>query len=160
MPLAFQIVLNLIIAFVWMFLNNSWSGVGFLAGYLLGLLLIGSMRRFFPQRFYIVRVWAIIKLLFLLLRELIRASYGVIREIVKPKLSIQPGIFTYQTQLTSDWEITLLCLLISLTPGSLPLEISGNQHTLFIHALDIQDEQQLRDNIRNTFEKAIMEVTR
>lgn len=40
--MAFQIVLNLIIAFVWMFLNNAWNGVGFLIGYLLGLLLIGG----------------------------------------------------------------------------------------------------------------------
>lgn len=40
--MAFQIVLNLIIAFVWMFLNNAWNGVGFLIGYLLGLLLIGD----------------------------------------------------------------------------------------------------------------------
>ncbi|SEA37452.1 MULTISPECIES: Na+/H+ antiporter subunit E [unclassified Paenibacillus] len=158
--MAFQIVLNLIIGFVWMFLNNEWNGVGFLTGYLLGLLLIGSMRRFFPQRFYIVRVWAIIKLIALLFKELVRASIEVIRQIVKPKLDIRPGIFTYQTQLSSDWEVTLLCLLISLTPGSLPLEISGNQRKLFIHALDIKDEQKMSDDIKNTFEKAIMEVTR
>ncbi|SEK29740.1 Na+/H+ antiporter subunit E [Paenibacillus sp. OK003] len=158
--MSFQIVLNLIIAFVWMFLNNAWNGVGFLTGYLLGLLLIGSMRRFFPQRFYIVRVWAIIKLIALLFKELVRASIEVIRQIVKPKLDIRPGIFTYQTQLSSDWEVTLLCLLISLTPGSLPLEISGNQRKLFIHALDIKDEQKMSDDIKNTFEKAIMEVTR
>ncbi|KAF4325667.1 Na+/H+ antiporter subunit E [Paenibacillus xylanivorans] len=158
--MAFQIVLNLIIAFVWMFLNNAWNGVGFLTGYLLGLLLIGSMRRFFPQRFYIVRVWAIIKLIALLFKELVRASIEVIRQIVKPKLDIRPGIFTYQTQLSSDWEVTLLCLLISLTPGSLPLEISGNQRKLYIHALDIKDQQKMSDDIKNTFEKAIMEVTR
>ena len=158
--MAFQIVLNLIIAFVWMFLNNAWNGVGFLTGYLLGLLLIGSMRRFFPHRLYIVRVWAIIKLIALLFKELVRASIEVIRQIVKPKLDIRPGIFTYQTQLSSDWEVTLLCLLISLTPGSLPLEISGNQRKLFIHALDIKDEQKMSDDIKNTFEKAIMEVTR
>lgn len=158
--MAFQIVLNLIIAFVWMFLNNAWNGVGFLIGYLLGLLLIGGLRRFFPQRFYIVRVWAIMKLIALLFKELVRASIEVIRQIMKPKLDIRPGIFTYQTQLSSDWEVTLLCLLISLTPGSLPLEISGNQRKLYIHAIDIKDKQKMSDDIKNTFEKAIMEVTR
>lgn len=119
-----------------------------------------GMRRFFPQRFYVVRVWAIFKLITLLFKELVRASIEVIRQIIKPKLDIRPGIFTYKTQLSSDWEVTLLCLLISLTPGSLPLEISGNQRKLFIHALDIKDEQKMRDDIQNTFEKAIMEVTR
>ncbi|WP_440119105.1 Na+/H+ antiporter subunit E [Paenibacillus sp. QZ-Y1] len=158
--MAFQIVLNLIIAFVWMFLNNAWNGAGFLIGYLLGLLLIGGLRRFFPQRFYIVRVWAIIKLIALLFKELVRASIEVIRQIMKPKLDIRPGIFTYQTKLSSDWEVTLLCLLISLTPGSLPLEISGNQRKLYIHAIDIKDKQKMSDDIKNTFEKAIMEVTR
>ncbi|MBR2564816.1 MAG: Na+/H+ antiporter subunit E [Paenibacillus sp.] len=158
--MAFQIVLNLIIAFVWMFLNTTWNGISFLTGYILGLLLIGAMRRFFPQRLYIVRVWAIIKLILLFLKELVRASIEMIREIIRPELHIRPGIFSYRTQLSSDWEVTLLCMLISLTPGSLPLEISGNKRKLFIHALDIKDEEKLRNDIRNTFEKAIMEVTR
>ena len=90
--MAFQIVLNLIIAFVWMFLNNAWNGIGFLVGFMLGLLLIGGMRRFFPQRFYVVRVWAIFKLIGLLFKELVRASIEVIRDY-QTKASYSPRYF-------------------------------------------------------------------
>lgn len=109
---------------------------------------------------YLSRVWPIFKLLLLFMRELVVSSFTVIRHILRPKLTIRPGIFAYETALKSDWEITLLSCLICLTPGTLTLEVSGEGRTLYIHALDIEDANLLSEQIRETFEKAIMEVTR
>lgn len=158
--MAFQILLNLIIALIWMFLSTEWTVLQFLIGYLLGLILIAALRRFFPQRLYLMRIWAILKLLRVLLVQLVQASYTVIRQVVKPQLDIRPGVFIYKSQLTSDWELSLLYLMISLTPGSLLLEVSHNNRTLYIHAMNITDEHSMAEEIRNTFEKSIMEVTR
>ncbi|MEF3355953.1 Na+/H+ antiporter subunit E [Paenibacillus sp. GYB006] len=158
--MARQIILNLIIAFLWMLLNQSWTGAGFVTGYVLGLLIIGIFRRFFPTPFYLVRIWAVIKLLKMLLVQLFRSSFQVIGAILKPKLDITPGTFKYRTELTSDFEIMLLFLFISLTPGTLALEISKNKRTLYIHAFNMSDEEEMVSSIRDSFEKAIMEVTR
>ncbi|AHV99142.1 Na+/H+ antiporter subunit E [Paenibacillus sabinae] len=158
--MALQFVLNLMIAFLWMLLNNDWSGSRFTIGLLLGAAVLLLLRRFWFEPFYLKRVWAILKLLLLFMRELTVSGFTVMRHILRPKLTIRPGIFAYQTSLTSDWEITLLSCLICLTPGTLTLEVSGSGQTLYIHAMDIEDADLLSEQIRGTFEQAIREVTR
>lgn len=158
--MALQILLNLVIALVWMFLNNEWSYQRFTVGYLLGMALIGLLHRFWPEGFYMKRLWAVIKLLLMFLRELIVSSFTVMGQIVRPKLNVRPGIFAFPTELESDWEVTLLSCLICLTPGTLTLDVSRDGRTLYIHAMDIGDAELLSQQIKGTFEKAIKEVTR
>ncbi|MDR4935750.1 Na+/H+ antiporter subunit E [Rossellomorea marisflavi] len=158
--MAFQILLNFILAFVWMFLSVSFTAPSFIVGYLLGLLIILAMRRFFPDRFYLWRVYAAISLLLLFLKELIKANVDVLKTILKPKLDFQPGIFAYETTLKKDWEITLLANLITLTPGTLVMDVSMDKKILYVHAIDLPDKDAVIDDIRNSFEKAIMEVSR
>ncbi|CQR55088.1 Na+/H+ antiporter subunit E [Paenibacillus riograndensis] len=158
--MAVQILLNLMTAFLWMMLSGDGSGSGFVIGYLLGCGILLVLRRFLPEPLYLKRVWSIVKLLALFLRELVWSSFAVIRQILSPKLAVRPGIFAYETALRSDFEVTLLSCLICLTPGTLTLEVSGSGRTLYIHAMDIEDAGQLSRQIEGTFEKAIMEVTR
>lgn len=158
--MAMQIVLHFLIAIVWMFLGDDWTASGLISGFLVGLVLLAVMRRFWPNGLYLVKVWAIFKLIVLFMKELLVSSVAVIRQIVRPRLNIRPGIIAYTTELKSDWEVTLLSSLITLTPGTLTLEVSPDQGTLYIHAMDIEDAEELSRQIRTTFEKAIMEVTR
>lgn len=132
----------------------------FIVGYLLGLLLIFLLRRFWPQKFYARKLWYVFRLTLYLLRELVKSSLIVIGQILKPKLDVRPGIFSYTTELETDWEITVLSLLICLTPGTLTLEVSRQGQTLYIHAMDIHDADEMVSQIRGTFEKVIREVTR
>ncbi|MFD0590239.1 Na+/H+ antiporter subunit E [Paenibacillus sp. GCM10027627] len=106
------------------------------------------------------RAWAVVKLFVLFNKELLLSSYAVMVQIVKPRLTIRPGIVEMKTDLKTDAEITLLSLLICLTPGTLTLDVSGDGETLYIHAMDIEDAEQLADQIKSSFERAIMEVTR
>ncbi|HEY4554448.1 MAG TPA: Na+/H+ antiporter subunit E [Bacillaceae bacterium] len=158
--MAFQILLNFFLAFLWMFFSSSMSTSTFLIGFLLGLLIIYIMRRFFNSRFYLYRVMAVIKLLFIFLRELLLSNLAVLKVVLNPKLDIRPGIFALETQLTAEWEVTLLANLITLTPGTLVVDISPDNKTLYIHAMDIEDVDVAAEDIRCSFEKAIMEVSR
>ncbi|SMF82957.1 multisubunit sodium/proton antiporter, MrpE subunit (TC 2.A.63.1) [Paenibacillus uliginis N3/975] len=158
--MGLQIVLNLIIAFVWMFLYSDWSPQRFILGYLIGAILIGLLNRFWPHDFYLRKLWAVIALLFLFLKELFKSSITVLGQVIRPRLNIRPGIFAYETELKSDWEITVLSCLICLTPGTLTLEVSHDKRTLYIHAMDIEDKGEVVRQIKDTFEKAILEVTR
>ncbi|PZE19649.1 Na+/H+ antiporter subunit E [Paenibacillus xerothermodurans] len=158
--MALQILLNLIIAFVWMFLYNDWSASRFTVGYLLGIICIGLLSRFWPHDFYLKRLWAVVKLLLLFTKELFISSFTVMWQIIRPRLAVRPGIFALKTELKSDWEITVLSCLICLTPGTLTLDVSRDGQTLYIHAMDIEDVNELSKQIKDSFERAIMEVTR
>ncbi len=109
---------------------------------------------------YIRRGWAVVKLFVLFNRELLLSSYDVLVHILRPRLTIRPGIVELKTKLRSNTEITLLSCLICLTPGTLTLDVGNDGETLYIHAMDIEDAEELAEQIRSTFERAIMEVTR
>lgn len=76
------------------------------------------------------------------------------------KTEYQTGYFAFKTELTKDWEITMLSLLITLTPGTLVMDISDDRTILYIHAMDIEDAEKAIFDIRESFEKAIQEVSR
>lgn len=158
--MATQILLNVFLAGVWMFMTNSFSPTGFAIGFLIGLLLIILMRRFFSNRLYLFRAWAVISLFFLFLKELVLSSFSVFRLVIQPKLAIRPAVFELETELKRDWEVTLLAALITLTPGTLVIGISDDQKMLYIHAIDFEDIEDAVSSIKNTFERAILEVSR
>ncbi|WP_078552739.1 Na+/H+ antiporter subunit E [Bacillus alkalicellulosilyticus] len=156
--MAFQILLNVVLAFIWAFLQNSYTLVDFFIGYMVGLLILFVLRRFLTFDFYFRRVFAVIKLALLFARELVLANIDVIKIVLSPKMNIQPGIIAVPTQLKADWEVTLLGALISLTPGTLTMDFSDDNQILYIHSIDVPDKEAMIRQIHNTFEKAIMEV--
>ncbi|AFS70671.1 MULTISPECIES: Na+/H+ antiporter subunit E [Exiguobacterium] len=158
--MPFQLLLNILLAFLWMFLANSFSTSSFIIGYLLGLLAMFAMRRGFSNRFYLGPFIALIRLFFRFLYELVVANLEVLSIILKPKLDIKPGIFAYETALEHNWQVTLLSMLITLTPGTLVVDISDDNKTLYIHALHMPEADEAVSSIRNSFEKAILEVSR
>jgi multicomponent Na+:H+ antiporter subunit E len=158
--MAFQILLNMFLGFLWMLMTVSFEPVAFLKGYLFGLLIIFAFRRFFHSRFYLLRVVAVINLIYIFIRELILSNIAIVKTVLKPKLDMKPGIFAYPTILEKDWEITTLANLITLTPGTLVIDLSPNNKILYVHAMDISDAKESIESIKNTFEKAIMEVSR
>ncbi|WP_144513935.1 Na+/H+ antiporter subunit E [Bacillus sp. FJAT-22090] len=158
--MAFQILLNVVIAVTWMFLAVSFKPTTFIVGYLLGLVMIWMLRKSFSSRFYMDRVWAFIKLTILFLKELTLSNISVLLLIIKPKMPIRPAIFAMPTVLEKDWEITLLSSLITLTPGTIVIDISDDNKTLYIHSIDFDNADDAINSIRDTFEKAILEVSR
>lgn len=157
--MSYQIILNMILALTWMFLSTSATGSSFVIGYLLGAIILYLFRRFFDTPFYLRKVVSVVKLLLIFSRELIIANLDVFKTILRPKLELTPGIFTYETSLKKDWEITLLSIMITLTPGTLVMDISPDNKTLYIHALNIREINEMIDGIRNSFEQVIKEVS-
>lgn len=155
-----QFMINLLIAVIWMFLQDSYLMSTFLFGFILGVLVLFILRRFFEFDFYFRKVYAFVKLMLLFLSELIKANIDVIKVVIKPRLDNQPGIIAVETNLESEIEIVTLAALITLTPGTVSMDFSADGNTIFVHALDVSDRDEMVADIKGSFEKAIMEVTR
>jgi multicomponent Na+:H+ antiporter subunit E len=158
--LPIQVLINLFIAGLWMFLQDEASFLTFFSGYLVGLFIVFCLRRFFQKPFYLFTFLALGKLLLIFIYELLISSLFVIKHIVRPKVNIKPGIFRVETDLEGDLEITLLSLLICLTPGSVVMEVTPDGKTLFVHALHIPESKPSVLKSKAVFEKAIKDVTR
>lgn len=157
--MTLQILLNLVIGVLWMLLHDRWDVDSFAIGYLVGLMIIYALRRFFPNPFYVKRLWAILKLIYLFIQELVKSTIVVIRQVMKPRLDIEPGIFKFTTVLQNDWEVTLLSMLITLTPGSVVMEVAPDENLIYVHAMDAGDYENGVLVSKDIFEKAIREVS-
>ncbi|WP_249871025.1 Na+/H+ antiporter subunit E [Oceanobacillus saliphilus] len=158
--MAFQVLLNVFIAVVWMFLQNNYTALSFFIGYGVGIFVLFVIRRFLLFDFYFIRVWAVIKLLLLFIKELIKANVDVVKIVLSPKLDNKPAIVAVATKLDTDLEVSILAALISLTPGTVSMDFSDDSRTIYIHSIDVPNKDEMVDQIHNTFERAIMEVTK
>jgi len=93
-----------------------------------------------------------------LLGQMILGALQVAWLVVQPKLKLRPAVVAYPLTVTTDAQITLLANMITLTPGTLSLDVSDDRRTLFIHALDLEDEQKFIGAIAAGFETRVLGV--
>ncbi|GEP85205.1 putative monovalent cation/H+ antiporter subunit E [Staphylococcus piscifermentans] len=157
-----QLTLNILIAFLWTLFQDEdkFHLSTFIAGYLIGIVIVYLIHRFFFKRvFYLKKVWVIFKFIIVYNVQLIISSFSTINYILFKSHDMNPGLLIYETSLKRDWAITLLTLLIMLTPGSLVLRISPDGSRFFIHAIDVseRDKAILTKQIKK-YERLIWEV--
>jgi multicomponent Na+:H+ antiporter subunit E len=71
-----------------------------------------------------------------------------------------PGIVSVPLDVTTDLEITILANVISLTPGTLSLDVSDDRKVLYVHSMYIKDREDFIRSIKNGFEKKLLNITR
>ncbi|OBR62331.1 cation:proton antiporter [Paenibacillus oryzae] len=158
--MTMQILLNLLVAMIWMLLHDKWSMLTFVIGFILGAFIIFSMRRFFPTPFYGRKLWSLAKLVGLFSLELFVSSAVVSWQIIRPRLNIEPGIFKMKTRMRTEWELSMLANLMTLTPGSVVMEIAPDEGIMYVHAMDVPSMKKSILRTRDRFEDAIIEVMR
>lgn len=92
--------------------------------------------------------------------EMIKANLEVAFIVVHPLLPIKPGIVKIKTKLTKDSAITALANSITLTPGTLTIDVNKDKQELYIHWINVKykDIDQATEAIGNRFEKILTEV--
>ena len=99
-------------------------------------------------------------LFFFLPFQIVASSLQVARLILFSPGSIKPAIVAISLDLKSDWAITLLAHSITLTPGTLSLDLSLDKKTLFVHCLALENPHAFVKALKNTFEKKILKLER
>ncbi|EFS18014.1 MULTISPECIES: Na+/H+ antiporter Mnh2 subunit E [Staphylococcus] len=158
-----QVVLNIVIAFLWVLFQDEdeFKFTTFFSGFLIGLIVIYILHRFFGEEFYLKKIWVAIKFLAIYLYQLLTSSISTINYILFKTKEMNPGLISYETSLKNDWAITFLTILIIITPGSTVIRISKDTNKFFIHSIDVseKDKQNLLRSIKQ-YEDLILEVTR
>ncbi|CAN7220817.1 Na+/H+ antiporter subunit E [Neorhizobium sp. LjRoot104] len=153
-------ILSLVFAVVWVAITGSATLHNLIFGFALSTLVLWIVRDEMGARGYWRRLGRILSLLVLFLKELALSAWKVAVLVVSPRMDLKPGIFAFPLTVTRDFEITLLANLITLTPGTLSVDVSEDRSTLFVHAIDCSDVEATRRDIANGFERKIMEAFR
>ena len=150
--------LNAVLALGWAALIGSFSLPSLLVGFAIGHAALWVARPLFGETAYFERVWRIVYLLAFFLYELLVSSLRVVWDVVTPTHLSRPGIIAMPLDARSEGEILLVASLISLTPGSLSLDVSPDRKTLYVHAMFADDPELLRWQLKQGLERRVIEA--
>lgn len=154
-------LINILLAFSWSAVTGSFSLVNLTFGFVLGTGVLYMIREQIGTGGYFVRAWRVIVLAWIFFYELVLSSIRVAKIVCTPDISgLQPGIIAYPLTVDRDFEITLLANLITLTPGTLSVDVSEDRKILFVHCVDVPDPDETIADIRDAFERKILEAFR
>jgi multicomponent Na+:H+ antiporter subunit E len=145
---------------IWALLTGRFDLPNLSVGFVLGYGLMSLTRRAFPPTSYFAKVAQVTRFVLFFLKELSVASAQVAWQVLRPRLDIHPGIVAVPLDAATDLEITLLSIVISLTPGTLTLEVSPDRRTLYVHGMDVADGREFVRKIKSGLEARTLEVTR
>ena len=150
--------LNLLLAIIWAAVTGSASLLNLALGFVLSAAALFILREQMVGRGYLARARLVARLVLLFLRELALSAIRVAILVTRRDMQLKPGIVAFPLTVTSDTEITLLANLITLTPGTLSVDVSEDRRFLYVHALDLSDPEAVIRDIRDGFEAQIREV--
>ncbi len=158
-----DLLLNLLAAALWVSATDRSTAGNWLLGFAVGHVGLYLIAHFMPGvgvQAYLRRSRAVVRLVGFFLWELCLSNLRVARDVLRLRPQYRPAILAVPMEARTDLEITLLAILLILTPGTLVLEVDETERLLFVHVLDAPDPEAFRREIREGFEARILEVTR
>lgn len=151
---------NLLFALIWAAITGSFTAMNLVLGFIFGTVILWLLREQIGTKAYFQQGYRVFSLAGLFIYELVLSAFRVATMVLRPNLNLEPSIIAFPLTVDRDFEITLLANLITLTPGTLSVDVSIDRKTLFIHAIDGVDETGIIDDIADGFERKIMEAFR
>jgi multicomponent Na+:H+ antiporter subunit E len=152
--------MNLLLTFVWLALSGNFSLTNFLFGFLMSFSIMWIISLSSDNRKYFKIAPKTVGFVFFFLYELTKANIQVAIEVMTPKSNMKPGIVRYPLDAKTDFEITLLANLISLTPGTCSMDVSTDRKVLYIHSMYIEDKEKFITDIKTGFERRLLAIVR
>ena len=152
---------NLLLAIVWAFATGQLSVSNVVIGFLLGYFVLLFAQHPGAKHPYFLRVARVVQFAVFYLGQLLKSNLRVAYDVVTPRNYMRPGVIAVPLTVETDAEITLLANLITLTPGTLSLDLSVDRQTLYVHMMYIDgDAEQARREIKDGLERRVLEVLR
>lgn len=93
-------------------------------------------------------------------KELFLSNLRVAYDAITPTMHARPGMIALPTDARTGWELLLLANLITMTPGTLSVDVSTDRKVIYIHAMYIDDPDKIRSEIKQNLERRILELFR
>lgn len=132
---------------IWLVLTNSIA----LANIVVGLIVSAAIALLYTRSFkeddveMISPLWLGVYIV-VFLKNIIISNIQISKRILRKDMRLAPAIVAVKTDLKSDWKKLLLANSITLTPGTLTLDVKGD--TLFIHTIEYDKEKKKEDIIK------------
>lgn len=151
---------DLMLALAWVAMTGSFDAGGFSVGFVIGYVVLYLLQGVTGRSSYFVKVPRLLGFAGFYLFEVLRANIRVAIDVVTPGSTRSPGVVAVPLDASTDVEITLLANLITMTPGSLAIDVSDDRSVLYVHSMFLDDPEAFRQTIKDDFERRVLELLR
>jgi multicomponent Na+:H+ antiporter subunit E len=151
---------DLLLALVWVAMTGSFDIGGLAVGFVLGYVVLYLVQGVTGQSSYFVKLPRLLGFVAFYAFEVIRSNIRVAIDVVRPGSTASPGVVAVPLDASSDAEITLLANLITMTPGSLVIDVSDDRSVIYVHSMFLGDPEAFRATIKGDFERRVLELLR
>jgi len=144
---------NVLLSLIWASISGTLSFASILLGFVIGYMILFVI--YGKEADYFLKVIRIFLFAFRFIWLLFLSNIEVAIEVLRIRPKSAPGIIAYQLHSTNPLEITLFANFISLTPGTLSVDISEDNKVLYIHALFANNPEKLKKDIEEQLEKPL-----
>jgi multicomponent Na+:H+ antiporter subunit E len=152
------LLLNVLLALAWAALTGGFQPVDLFFGFVLGYLVLWLFSPLWGSRRYFRQAPRLLDLAAYFLVDMIRANLRLAATILSPKMNLRPAVVAVPLNLHDEAAIILLSNLISLTPGTLSLDISTDRRVLYVHTVWLEDAENFRRQIAEGYERRVLEL--
>ena len=148
--------LTLLLAVVWVLLQNSVTSGMVVFGLILGIIIPRVTVVWWPDRPRAFRLTRMIPYMLVVLWDILVANVQVAWIVLtRPNSKLRPAWVVVPLELKQPEAITILAGTITLTPGTVSADLSDEGHSLLVHALDAPDPDEIRDQIKQRYERRL-----
>lgn len=151
-------LLNVLLALLWAAVSGSITIGSIFVGFVVGALVLAVIGQAYGGARYLTRIRRIAILIAVFLFELLKSSLQVAWEAVTPRYRMRPAVLAVPIELREEASIAVLANLVSLTPGTLSIDVSADRSFLYVHAMYAEDADAVRRSIREDFERRVSEA--
>ncbi|MBI1337702.1 MAG: Na+/H+ antiporter subunit E [Phycisphaera sp.] len=152
------LLLNVLLAVAWMFMWGSFDSWTLVAGLVVAYLLIGLYTRSIHGVTYGKRLWKLAWFFCYFIKILVKANLQVAYEIITPRFNMTPRLLRYEVEGMTPIQITTLASAITLTPGTLSVDISDDNRFLYVHCMYAKDPFAAMKDLDELRERLMAEV--
>ena len=151
--------LTLLLAVVWVLLQNNVSAGMVVFGLILGVIIPRITAVWWPDRPLSFRFSRMIPYVLLVMWDILVANIEVAWIVLtRPNAKLRPAWVVIPLELRQPEAISILAGTITLTPGTVSADLSDAGHSLLVHALDTDDPDAVRDQIKERYERRLIGI--
>ena len=151
--------INILLALSWALLTSTFSFGSVVSCYLIGFGALWLAQPLFQHSgHYFVRSCRSLQLALYFVYDLLMSSFRVAWDVITPQDLSTPRILEMPLDTKTDLEILLVTNLISLTPGTLSLDVSDDRRILYVHAMFAEDPEQVIKDLKSGMERMVLKV--
>ncbi|NTS42975.1 Na+/H+ antiporter subunit E [Flavisolibacter sp. BT320] len=155
-----RFLLNVMLTLIWLALTGNFTYINMFIGFIISYFILWIISRNSGDDRYFTIAFKVVGFFFFFLYEMLKANWQVAYEVMTSHLHMKPGIVKIELEAKTDLEITLLSNLISLTPGTLVVDVSDDKKVMYVHGMYLQDKVKFIESIKLGLEKPLLDIMR